>query len=48
MNSKTTCVLFLFVAIWATSQSAQAANLSVNCDKKDKISGRRRLTCQLV
>ncbi len=37
MNSKTTCVLFLFVAIWATSQSAQAANLSVNCDKKDKI-----------
>ncbi len=37
MNSKTTCVLFLFVAIWATSKSAQAANLSVNCDKKDKI-----------
>jgi hypothetical protein len=37
MNSKTKCVLFLFVAIWAASQSAQAANLTVNCDKKETI-----------
>jgi len=37
MSSKTTCVLFLFVAVWAASQSAQAANLTVNCDKKETI-----------
>ena len=37
MKSKTACVLFFVVAIWAASQSAQAANLNVNCDKKEKI-----------
>lgn len=36
MNSKTTCVLFLFVAVWATS-TARAANLNLNCDKKETI-----------
>jgi hypothetical protein len=43
MNSKITCVLFLFVALWATSQSAQAANLTVNCDKKETIHQALRL-----
>jgi len=36
VNSKTTCTLFLFVAIWATS-AARAANINVNCNKKETI-----------
>jgi hypothetical protein len=37
MNSKTTCVLFLLVALAAASQTAQAANVTVNCDNKETI-----------
>ena len=47
MNCKTACVLFLFVAMWATSQSAQAANLNVNCDKKETIHKALRLIADL-
>ena len=36
VKSKTTCVLFLFVAIWAVSNT-QAANINVNCNKKETI-----------
>jgi hypothetical protein len=37
MNSRITCVLFLFTALGAASENAQAANLSVNCNKKETI-----------
>ena len=35
-----TCVLFLFVAIFLATEHAQAANLTVNCDKKDRSTKR--------
>jgi hypothetical protein len=47
MNPKTTCVLFLFVAVWATSQSARAANINVNCDKKETIHKALKLVAAL-
>jgi len=47
MKSKTTCVLFLLVAIWASHQSAQAANLTVNCDKKETIHQALKLVAAL-
>src|SRR5437870_13196934 len=35
--------VFLLVAMWAANQYAQAANLSVNCDKHESISKVLRL-----
>lgn len=46
MNSKTTCALFLFVAIWATS-TARAANINVNCNKKETIHKALKLVAAL-
>jgi hypothetical protein len=33
----TTSVVLLFVALWATTEKAQAENLNVNCDNKETI-----------
>src|SRR5713101_4602639 len=44
MRKKGTVVaFFLLLAIGAASQSAQAANLSVNCDKHESVSKTLRL-----
>jgi Right handed beta helix region len=42
-GSATTCVLFLLVTICTATQRAQAANLNVNCDKKETIRKALRL-----
>ncbi len=42
-GSVRTCVLFLFVAICAATEHAQAANLNVNCDKQETINKVLRL-----
>src|SRR5271169_3938024 len=47
MKSKTAGALFLFVALWATSKSAQAANLTVNCDKEETIHKALKLVATL-
>jgi hypothetical protein len=36
-GTATTCALFLILAMLATSESAQAANLNVNCDNKRRF-----------
>jgi hypothetical protein len=47
MKSNTQCLLFLSIAILTASQSAWAANISVNCDKKETIHKALKLVAAL-